>query len=86
MRTACLALLLVLSALPCSAGDGDPGKPRASIHLGQVLPGGSLQPGLSGSVDLGKYTSFSVGVGQSTVATGSQRFEPSGTVGLTVRF
>ena len=86
MRTLCLAVALFLSAMPCIASCGELEPPRPGIRLGQILPGGTFQPGLTGTLDMGKYTSLSVGVGQSAGATNEQRFEPAGTVGLTVRF
>ncbi len=83
MRPLCLLILLCLIALPCAAADRE--KPRVSISLGNAFPDGPYQPGLAGSLDIGKSTSLFVGVGQGAVNS-VQNIEPSGTVGLTVRF
>ena len=83
MRIPCLLLLLCCFALPCAAADRE--KPQVSISLGHAFPEGPYQPGLAGSLDIGKSTSLFVGFGQGTVNS-VQNLEPSGTVGLTVRF
>ena len=86
MRTACLLILLCLTALPGAGVAGEREKPHASLQLGQIFPDGPFQPGLTGVLNLGKSASLFVGIGPSGGASNSQNFEPSGTVGLTVRF
>ena len=85
MRTACLLIVLCITALPGAVVAGEREKPHASLQLGQIFPEGPFQPGLTGVLNLGKSTSLFLGIGPGG-ASGSQNFEPSGTVGLTVRF
>jgi len=100
MRSICLAILLLVSTQPCWAADGEREPPRPGVHLGQQFPDGSVQPGLAATMDIGKRAALSAGIGQSysgisqnaagsgqnAERPGAQRFEPSGTVGLTIRF